>query len=648
MHAARKSLSPMIQFIGRFTRAADGLGEATAFVAQEPGAGASPLRRLLREDADWNHLLRDLTDRATLAAEETSAFDTTFAGAPEDVAVSVLEPKMSAVAYRADTAQWKPEAALTLCKGNERVLDDAMALGGEDLPVAWYVIERRTLVRWGAPQELEQVVYELIVLYFDTTRRLLYIHGSEKSSTYKDLAQAVLGEDCELINGARTFRVLARLDRLVPTNVGLKDARDYFTRFSLHVGSDVSQGFDTTQEHKSQTHIAASGFADGDSVSISAAASGRFWSPTTAPSLKAWTDWCDQQGTKLLDSTINLERVFDGFIIPEDITARPPYVLLGVQWPWQVYLGSRDRYTLTYDNRSYPLTEVDFEVDDYSPAGPFLFSLTTSAWRVAYQADYDTKGLLYRPRGQDAVIVGSGPTAQSQPLVEWLNAHRPDLFLEGDRLIDDEGRLIAPRYTRRSYDPALLTPLKWQGVNFSRESQKPERRTDSIQYYMSAHLRATSSFDVLLDDDGTGEAADLVGLKVDGRYLDVTLVHCKYSHKPAPGIRVEDLYEVCGQAMRGAKWRRGNTLPLLDHLHGRAVQYTRRTGGVSPYEVGGPKDLFAIRDRARLLRPRFHTVIAQPGLQAGKASNEQLLLLAGAEKFVRDTSAGDFTVYCSP
>ncbi|GAA3913882.1 hypothetical protein GCM10023084_76990 [Streptomyces lacrimifluminis] len=647
MHAARKSLSPMIQFVGRFTRAADGLGEATVFVAQEPTAGASPLRRLLREDADWNHLLRDLTDRATLAAEETSAFDTSFTGAPDEVAVGVLQPKMSAVAYRAATAEWRPEAALTLCKDNERVLDDAMALGGEDSPVAWYVIERRTSVRWGAPQELEQVVYELIVLYFDTTRRLLYIHGSEKSSTYKDLAEAVLGEGSELINGARTYRVLAGLDRLVPTNVGLKDARDYFTRFSLHVGSDVSQGFTTAQEHKTQTHIATSGFDDGESVSISAAASGRFWSPTTAPSLKAWTDWCDRQGTKLLDSTINLERVFDGFIIPEDITARPPYALLGVQWPWQVYLGSRDRYTLTYDDRSYSLTDVDFEVDDYSPTGPFLFSLTTPAWRVAYQADYDTKGLVYRPREQDAVIVGSGPTAEPQPLEEWLNAHRPDLFLEGDRLIDDEGKLIAPRYTRRPYDPSLLTPLEWQGVDFSKESQRAERRTDSIQYYMSAHLQATGSFDVLLDDDGSGEAADLVGLKVDGRYLDVTLVHCKYSSKPAPGTRVGDLYEVCGQAMRSAKWRRQNALPLLDHLHSRAVQYARRNGSISPYEVGGSRELFTIRDQARLLRPRFHTVIVQPGLQVRKATDEQLLLLAGAEKFVRDTSAGDFTVYCS-
>ncbi|MFJ4689294.1 hypothetical protein [Streptomyces sp. NPDC088789] len=220
----------------------------------------------------------------------------------------------------------------------------------------------------------------------------------------------------------------ARLPILVPTNVGLKVARDHSTRFSLHVGSDVSQGFNTTQEHKSQTHFATSGFDNGDNVSVSAASSGRFWSPTTAPSLKAWTDWCDRQGTKLLDGTISLERIFDGFLIPEDLIERSPHVLLGVQWPWQVYTGSRDRLTLRYEDTGYMLTDVEFEVDDYSPTGPFLSSLITGAWRIAYQADYNTKGLVYRLRGQDAVVVSSGPNAQPRALEEWLNAHKPDLL----------------------------------------------------------------------------------------------------------------------------------------------------------------------------------------------------------------------------
>ncbi|MFB7407348.1 DEAD/DEAH box helicase [Streptomyces sp. NPDC056202] len=647
MHTTRKSLSPMVQFIGRFTRATAGLGEATVFVAQEPHNGTSPLRQLLREDADWNELLRDLTDHPTVTAEENDAFDATFNGAPEEVAVSVLEPKMSAIAYRAATSEWTPEAALTLFHGNERVLDETIALGGENLPVAWFVVERRTPVRWGAPQALEQVVYELVVLYFDTTRRLLYIHGSEKSSVYKDLAEAVLGTGHELINGGHTYRVLAGLDRLVPTNVGLKDSRAYFTRFSMHVGSDVSKGFDTAQEHKSQTHIAASGFDRGENVAISAAASGRFWSPTTAPSLKAWTEWCDHQGTKLLDSTINLERIFDGFIIPEDLTERPPYVLLGVQWPWQVYTGTRDRLTVTYGQSSHPITDVEFEVDSYSTTGPFLFSVTAEDWRVSYQASYEDKGLVYRPLGQDAVVTSRGPSARPKSLEEWLNANKPDLFLEGDRLIDDNGKLISPSYQRRPFDVDLLTPLDWTGVDFTKESQGSGRLVDSIQYHVSSHLQATGSFDILIDDDGAGEAADLVGLTVDGKYLDVTLVHCKYSKEKA-GKRVKDLYEVCGQAMRGAKWRRGAVQQLLAHLNDRAVKYAQRNNGISPYDVGDAKKLFTIRERAHMLEPRFHTIVAQPGLQAGQATNDQLLLLAGAEKYVRETTAGDFTVYCSP
>ncbi|WP_042374651.1 hypothetical protein [Streptacidiphilus neutrinimicus] len=204
----------------------------------------------------------------------------------------------------------------------------------------------------------------------------------------------------------------------------------------------MSQGFDSAQEHKSQTHIAATGVDHGDSVSISAASSGRFWAPATAPSLKAWTDWCDLQGSKLLDDTINLERVFDGFIIPEDITERPAFVLLAVQWPWQVYLGDRDRMTVSYDGRSYPLADVDFEVDDHSPTGPFRFSLVTGAWRVPYEADYeDGKGLVYRPLGDDAVVHTTSRTTPVTPLQTWFAVNRPELFLEGDRLIDDEGRL---------------------------------------------------------------------------------------------------------------------------------------------------------------------------------------------------------------
>ena len=51
-----------------------------------------------------------------------------------------------------------------------------------------------------------------------------------------------------------------------------------------------------------------------------------------------------------------------------------------------------------------------------------------------------------------------------------------------------------------------------------------------------------NQYDVILNDDGKGEAADLVGLKVLKDEILLGLVHCKYSGGESPGKRIDDLY----------------------------------------------------------------------------------------------------------
>jgi hypothetical protein len=213
-------------------------------------------------------------------------------------------------------------------------------------------------------------------------------------------------------------------------------------------------------------------------------------------------------------------------------------------------------------------------------------------------------------------------------------------------MITPEDRLLAPRTDLPPFNRDRLNAMNWNEVNKRVESQGPQRRPDSIQAHMSSYLRADQDFDVLLDDDRAGEAADLVGLAIRGTELHITLVHCKYSSKSTAGARLIDLYELCGQAMRGAKWRQQGALPLLQHLDRRAQAAYSRTG-VTPYEVGSIEDMFRIRELAPQLRPRFHTILAQPGLSAARATNEHLRLLAGAESYVRAVTRGTFDVFCS-
>ncbi|MFH8349607.1 DEAD/DEAH box helicase [Streptomyces sp. NPDC018045] len=208
VHDVRKSLSPMIQFIGRFTRGASAtstpIGTASVFVTRDPASALSPLRDLLKEDADWNVLLHDITERSTERGEELSEFDASFANVPDGIAVSVLEPKMSAVLHRAPSGVWDPDAAIARY-GEDRVLGQSVATGADNR-VAWFVVEHRTLVDWGAPQFLEQTLYELIVMYFDGQRRLLYVYGSHKRGDYTELAKAVLGDGSRPVKGMDTFR----------------------------------------------------------------------------------------------------------------------------------------------------------------------------------------------------------------------------------------------------------------------------------------------------------------------------------------------------------------------------------------------------------------------------------------------------------
>lgn len=396
-HDSHKSLSPMIQLIGRLARTASPvpIGTASVFVRQDPKDALSPLRFLLREDPDWDKVLSDITERVTERADEISAFEASFADSPVDVPVGLLEPKMSAIAFATSTTEWDPLAARRIY--GELILDDLISTNTDD-DIAWFVIETVGDLRWGDVPSLRATSYTLIVMHFDRARDLLYIHGSDTKRKYDDLAKVVLGHDPVPVKGYDAFRVFAKLDRLIPTNIGLLDARDRDKRFSMHVGSDVETALtEAERTHKANTHLAAKAIENGDRVTIAASLSGRFWSMRTAPNLADWRRWCEEQGSKLRDSSIDIPSLFRDMIIPVDVKERPPYPLLAMEWRWELYLGNGTSSKVSHDGSGVLLTDAELRVDDYTSSGPLRFSVVTPTWDIPYEADFGATGLHYRP-----------------------------------------------------------------------------------------------------------------------------------------------------------------------------------------------------------------------------------------------------------
>jgi hypothetical protein len=646
LHDPRKSLSPLIQLIGRFTRTADDntLGTASVFAARDAQSAMSPLRDLFREDADWNLVMRDVSERLTVAAERAVSFDTSFEAVASAIPTATLRPNRSAVAYRAPGTWWDPSLGPGLFDaGAAQVSALTVGDGGN---VAWFIVSRYAVVPWASSADLEDATHELIVMRFDPDRRLLFIHGSEKSSRFEELAELVLGAEGQLLKEAVAFRVLSGVGYPVPTNVGLVDVIDGDNRFTMHTGGDVTAGLDASNTGtKSQTHIAIKGFDAGERVAISAARSGRFWSPRSAQSIQEWVEWCDYQGGKLLDDSVDPGDLIRGFIVPEPLSALPEEVLIAVEWPALVYESLTSLPTLRRDGSTFSLLDVELHPRGFERGAPVRFGLQwrsedlTEGWEVEYEAHARDRRLVVTATGAD--VVACDARGDEVPFAQLLTDHPPTFVLSNDTIVLDGRQVLCAKATP-SFDREKFVCLPWTGVDRRVESQGSSRKPESIQRYVSRYVQENMTFDVLVDDDGSGEIADLVGLRISDRELLVTLIHCKYSSAATAGARVEDLYEVCGQAIRSIGRRRRTPL-MLSLLAQRAGRKQER--GFQPFEVGDEAALLTVCEKAAQLRPRFEVIVAQPGLSKAQVRDDQLPVIAGVANYLQHTAGAKLTVF---
>jgi hypothetical protein len=642
IHDPHKSLGVTLQFVGRFARVSDeAVGDATVVVGRPSGEVDQRLRRLYAEDSDWNKVIRDLSQGAVQGQTDIGEFEAGFGSLPDEVSMRSLLPKMSTVVYRTAASDWDPDGVLVVFPEN-RLLTVPIAINqGEH--VAWFVTETRVPVRWGELATVEEVSYDLYVVYWNAAMGLLYINSSNSDSLHEDLAKAICGETSTRITGENVYRVMADLDRLVPTNVGVLDIRNRSRRFSLHVGADVSEGFPVAEaQTKTKTNIFAYGYEKGARVSMGASLKGRVWSYRVAETLKQWVDWCDHVGSKLVDDGLSVDEIMRHFIRPKVLEERPPLAPLALEWPWELLQSTTEEVRVQHNGSSWPLIDTELLLDSQGRAGPIEFRVATPDWELPYEMRFEEGAMRFAPRAEEVSI---GSRRQESLLSEFLNGTGLFVHLEQDALVVPPGILLKPERDLAPFDTGRLQVLDWSGITLTVESQGPNRRPDSIQARMLSHVLSLADWDVVLDDDGSGELADIVALRSDGQALFVHLTHCKYVSGGEPRAQVEDLYVVCGQAQKSARWRRNIPL-MLQHLIRREKNRVARRH-VSGIMKGNAQTLYSMQDNAAFLRPQFTIAVAQPGASVRQITQVQLELLASSEVYVHETARSNFEVYCS-
>lgn len=642
MHDIHKSLAITLQFTGRFVRTRSNIGDATIIANVANPDVEDALKELFAEDSNWNKILRTLNEGRTNKEERKSEFFEGFSDAPEEVPVESILPKMSTVVYKTTCLNWQPEKVTDVIKTSKIYAGPTI---NNEHRIFYFVTREQEHLDWANLKEITNIIWNLYLFYWDKANNLLYVNSTNNHGYHEALAKAVCGSNVELIKGELIFRALKGVNRLTLMNLGLKHVLGKAVRFTMHAGMDVSGGLaDAAVQNKIKSNLFGRGFEDGNKTSIGCSYKGRIWAYKIADSIDEWAEWCRKNGSKLQNPSIDPDTILKNALVPEEITERPNMLPLSIDWSEEVFLTPEDMIQFDFSGQVVPFFETSIGLVNPSKTGSIAFNVFYENIFAKYEIQISTTGVLYaRTEGEEINVI---TRRERMPLEDWLKLQPPTLLFEDGSLMSDD-RLLKVNYQNvPPFDINKIIVWNWGGTDLSKESQTVTHLTDSIQYKVIRELLSSEiDYDLIFDDDSSGEAADVLAFKLLGDKLIINLFHCKYSHDSIPGARIDDLYEVCGQAQKSVNWK-CDIQKLIRHLRKREVSRINKNVS-SRFQKGDMRLLDEIEAKSPVLLTDFGIQIVQPGLSKSKISDDQLKLLASTELYLQETYAIKLNVIAS-
>lgn len=654
-HDIRKSLAITLQLAGRFTRTRTDLGDAS-FIANVADVNVGEeLRKLYSRDPDWNLLLPDLAER--LIGEQVSLQDFLrgFTEFPSEIPLRAVRAASSAVAFKTDGRTWRPDQFARGIPGIDACEQVHHAINEENHTLV-VVTARRVPLQWAEVENVHDWEWELFVVVWIPDLRLIFVNGSSNSE-YRSLAEAVGGDTVEPIRGQNVFRAFAGVNRLRFQNVGLTEQLGRNIRFTARMGTAVEVAMTEVQRrHGIKSVMSGSGFENGAKVTVGASRKGRIWS-VRRTHIEGLAEWCRSTGAKLLNEDIDPAHILAGTLVEDRISRRPDGYPIVVDWPEVVYRSPESAWSVRLGGVDRELSDVSIELVDPSNEGDIVIAVASDTDRELVRLELYLEGenpqYRFVPVGPHSAMVKRGGAGTPEPLADFFDEDPPVVWFADGAWLEGNA-YVRLRHETPPYDRSKIEAWDWTGTDLTTESQGVEKNPASVQARVIRDAVEHGEYDVVFDDDGKGELADVVAVKILGdrgapNGLRIDLFHCKYSGAETPGSRIKDLYEVCGQAQKCVSWMASaeRQTNMLTHLLRRDAARTSN-GDATRFELGDPDLLRSIRDMSHLVPLNVRMSIVQPGLSRSNASREQLVLLSVTENYLMETYQLPFAAIGSP
>lgn len=644
LHDKHKSEAITVQFVGRFTRTRKDLGDAT-IIANVVAAGMKEsLQALYAEDADWNFILEGLGTRNTAREERRQEVFEGFDQPPTTFPLEQLNPRLGAVVYETSCDRWDPSKIEEAYPAGW-IIDGPSINHAERLAI--WVLRKEEKLRWTPLKQPVDTAFHLYACHWDDERNLLYVSSSDLSDLHSRLAEKVAGSDVKRIRGNQVFRVLDGYKRLILSHLGLSEAVRKPIRYSQFMGTDIAPQLtdDPANRGRMKTNLFGQGYTSAGKSTIGCSMKGKIWSYESVHGFAGWIDWCKELGRKLQDSTITEDGILRRLVQPVKLDKLPAKRAIAISWPEAILHTNDDKIDLTFGDTTVPLYDCDIRVIGQNPGSDIVMRIGNDTHFNDLTMTVDDMGAHYSGNTDGGVRIGK----KTMDLVAWFKEDPPHIYYaDGNMLLASE-LLKLPDDHAPAFDPEKLVPKSWVGIDLKKESQGKGKDPKSIQRRVIDELLQAGDYDVVFDDDGAGESADVVAIKREGDALTVAMFHCKYSGSAQPGARVDDLYEVCGQTQKSIRWREHPDL-LLARLRKREADSLKKRG-VSRLEKGRITDLINWHNRWSEFDYRFEMTAVQPGYSKAEAIRQQdkgqLEVLAATQSLLMDTWAIPFSFQCS-
>ncbi|MDH0096556.1 DEAD/DEAH box helicase family protein [Pseudomonas sp. GD04158] len=643
IHDQHRSPAVTLQFIGRLTRVDPTLGDAK-FVSNIANQKTDyQMAALYKESADWSAVIRDVSNDKITREIEKEAFSGQFSNDADSDEILGLNPtpKISAVAYHVDWDKWRPEKAEHFSQKREQL--QFLSINDEQDTVIM-VTRRETPVGWAQTSAIADTNWILYLAYYHAPDKTLFIHSSG-DETQAARFLGLIAKDARRISGEPAFRTLHDIKLMKLQNVGLSRTRKDL-RFTMHVGRDINAVISEIQNGTAKkSNIFATGFENGQRTTVGCSHKGKIWE-MNSESIIYWIEWCKRASLKLNDATIDSSEVLKDVMRADKIEDSWPTGLFYADWPESIAIENEQKISLSFNAEIFSLLDVELG----KPQRTDDFTLNVPVTAAVPDGERQLPDITIRLLNDGYKVTCPGVKiifAEEGSFEQYLDANPLILLAVDGSMVEGNYRFYTPNTLDLKLPMALIEPWDWGTTPIHTESMKAARNLDTVQGFTFSQIQNDYSF--IFNDDDAGEIADLVAIRESKDAIWVDLYHCKYCSKKdgeaRPGARVEDVYEVCGQASRSVKWLYTHE-KFFDRLMYRYQQSLPK--GFDRILKGEPKDLELLRNKCHDHEMIFRFVIVQPAISAAKISADQLAVLGTSYSYIKSVSGADVKVVTSP